>query len=163
MIKNFLIDMDGVLYEGMHLIPGALQAIEYLQRKDYNFLLFTNTNSKTKDSLMRKLSDLGFGILSDSVFTALDATMDYIVSKKPNAKIFPLQNKEIIKFMNDSGLKMAQNESEDIDFVVLGVDYSNTFQKMDSAFRVLYNTKAEFLLVSGDRFYPGDGKSVMGP
>ncbi len=163
LIKNFLIDLDGVIYEGSNIIPGAFQAIDFLQKNNFPFLLFTNTNSRTKNSLMRKLANFGFNVQPENVFTALDATIEFIKSKKPAAKIFSMQNKEVMDFMQENSLELVKNEFERVDFVVLGVDYENTFSKMDLAFRLLLNTKAELILVSGDRFYPGGGKLIMGP
>lgn len=38
MTHGFLIDMDGVIYRGSQLIPGAAEFIAELQRLDYPFL-----------------------------------------------------------------------------------------------------------------------------
>ena len=36
-IKSFIIDIDGVLYEGKKPVPGADKAIDYLQQKKNSF------------------------------------------------------------------------------------------------------------------------------
>ena len=41
-VKNYLIDMDGVLIRGMQLIPGAAEFIERLKARGSKFLVLTN-------------------------------------------------------------------------------------------------------------------------
>ncbi len=47
MKKGFLIDMDGVIYSGEHLIPYADKFIRDLQRNNIPFLFLTNNSQKT--------------------------------------------------------------------------------------------------------------------
>ena len=46
--KNaFICDMDGVLYHGNRLIPGAKDFIEWLKREKKKFLFLTNNSNRS--------------------------------------------------------------------------------------------------------------------
>ena len=39
--KGFIIDMDGVIYHGNRLLPGAKEFVEWLYREEKEFLFLT--------------------------------------------------------------------------------------------------------------------------
>ena len=47
MAKGYLIDMDGVVYRGSTMIPGAVEFIQQLQRIGTPFLFLTNNSERT--------------------------------------------------------------------------------------------------------------------
>ena len=49
--------MDGVLYRGNQLIPGAREFIERLQQGGHPFLFLTNNSQRTPLDFQRKLID----------------------------------------------------------------------------------------------------------
>lgn len=48
MSTGFLIDMDGVIYRGSELIPGARQFIVKLLDEDVPFLFLTNNSQRSR-------------------------------------------------------------------------------------------------------------------
>ena len=50
-IKNYLIDMDGVLVSGNTLIPGADEFLHRLHERGASFLLLTNNSRHTPRDL----------------------------------------------------------------------------------------------------------------
>ncbi|MGW8249158.1 MAG: TIGR01457 family HAD-type hydrolase, partial [Anaerolineales bacterium] len=61
-IKNYIIDMDGVLIKGTGLIPGANEFIERLQHSDKGYLVLTNNSLYTPKNLAHRLQVLGLNI-----------------------------------------------------------------------------------------------------
>jgi phospholysine phosphohistidine inorganic pyrophosphate phosphatase len=59
-LRGILLDMDGVLYNEDAPIPGAVEAIRWLESRKVPFLFVTNTSSRGRDALAAKLR--GFGI-----------------------------------------------------------------------------------------------------
>ena len=53
--KGFLIDMDGVIYRGSELIPGADRFIDSLLRCRIPFLFLTNNSQRTRRDVAMKL------------------------------------------------------------------------------------------------------------
>ena len=54
-----LLDLDGVLYHDVTLIPGASQAVQFLRDRRIPFRFVTNTTSKSRAGLVRKLAGMG--------------------------------------------------------------------------------------------------------
>ena len=52
---GFLIDMDGVLYRGTELIPGADRFIRELRDRDIPFRFLTNNSQRTRRDVVAKL------------------------------------------------------------------------------------------------------------
>ena len=45
--KGFLCDMDGVIYHGNHILPGAAEFIHWLQDTHKEYLFLTNNSGMT--------------------------------------------------------------------------------------------------------------------
>ena len=55
MTHGYLIDMDGVLYRGHELIPGADAFIDSLRTRAIPFRLLTNNSQRTRRDVATKL------------------------------------------------------------------------------------------------------------
>jgi phospholysine phosphohistidine inorganic pyrophosphate phosphatase len=64
-MHGILLDLDGALYVGGEVVPGAASAITWLRQHDVPYLFVTNTSSRPRAAIAAKLG--GFGI---------DATVD---------------------------------------------------------------------------------------
>ena len=53
-LKNYLIDMDGVLVQGKRMIPGADEFINRIRTKKRNFLVLTNNSIYTPRDLAHR-------------------------------------------------------------------------------------------------------------
>ena len=57
-IRCFVLDMDGTVYLGSRLLPGALEFIEYLRKTRRDFLFVTNNSSRHAEYYANKLTKL---------------------------------------------------------------------------------------------------------
>ena len=72
--KAFLCDMDGVIYHGNRIIPGAERFIDWLKRENKKYLFLTNGSGKSPRELSEKLARMGLEITEDHFFTSAQAT-----------------------------------------------------------------------------------------
>ncbi|MFW6354945.1 MAG: TIGR01458 family HAD-type hydrolase, partial [Verrucomicrobiota bacterium] len=79
--KALLLDMDGVLYVGGELIPGAVETVECLRAAGVPFRFITNTTTRTPESLLEKLAGFGLEVETAELFTAVSATLGYLRRK----------------------------------------------------------------------------------
>jgi NagD protein len=56
---GFICDMDGVIYHGNRLLPGAQEFVAWLQRHEKRFLFLTNSSERSPRELQQKLARLG--------------------------------------------------------------------------------------------------------
>ena len=81
MKRGFLIDMDGVVYRGKEVIPGAREFINTLVKKEIPFTFFTNNSQRTRRDIAIKMNRLGFEIAEKNVFTCAMATARFLKSQ----------------------------------------------------------------------------------
>jgi len=77
-IKNFILDMDGVLWHGEIPMPGLVDFFNTLHECGINFVLATNNAAKTPRQYMEKLARFGVTVTEDQVFTSAEATGSYV-------------------------------------------------------------------------------------
>ena len=58
----FLLDLDGTLYSGGAPVPGAVAAVAALHERGIPFRFLTNTTSRSRAGIVRKLQAFGFAI-----------------------------------------------------------------------------------------------------
>ena len=88
MPANYVIDMDGVIYLGNELIPGAKQFIDRLMTGSHRFLFLTNSSNLTPADLTQKLSKMGIDVSQHHFFTSAMATADFLNNQLPNGRAF---------------------------------------------------------------------------
>lgn len=159
-LKKFLIDIDGVLYHGDRMIEGACDAISYLDKNMFPYVLVTNTSRMPKQMLVRKLETFGFKVDKRRLLTALSATIDYIKLQKDKAKCYLIAPDKIDSDFKAAGITTTRKE-EPVDFVVLGYDTRTNFEILDSAFRLIKNG-AELVAVHKDKDFPGKPRRNIG-
>src|SRR5687768_4130526 len=80
---GFLIDMDGVIYRGQQLIPGAERFIAQLRERDIPFMFLTNNSQRTRRDVVMKLARMGIGVSESHIFTCAMATARFLAAQKP--------------------------------------------------------------------------------
>ena len=75
---GYLIDMDGVIYRGGQLIPGADRFVNGLREANIPFLFLTNNTSKSRHQYAEKITALGMPTPDEKVFTSGEATALYL-------------------------------------------------------------------------------------
>jgi len=93
-IKGFLFDMDGVLFVGDKIIPGAREAIETLKSSGYPCRFSTNSSTKSRKSLLTKARRLGLSIEEDEIFSSAMATVAYL-RDQGSPTIYPVVNDDV--------------------------------------------------------------------
>ena len=69
--KGFICDMDGVIYHGDKLLPGAQEFVEWLKREDKKYIFLTNGSGKSPKDLQQKLGRMGLDVDESHITQAL--------------------------------------------------------------------------------------------
>jgi NagD protein len=128
--KGFLIDMDGVIYSGNDLIPGADTFITELKRKKVPFLFLTNNSQRTPRDVVNKLAGLGIEAEEDNVFTSAMATAWFLARQKPNGTAYVLGEGGLLTSLHENGYSLV---THDPDFVVVGEGRNFTLEMVNNA------------------------------
>ena len=116
MAFGYLIDMDGVVYRGGVLIPGANTFFDTLQERQIPFLLLTNNSQRARRDVVLKMTNLGVDISTDHVFTCAMSTARFLASQKPNGSAYVIGEGGILNALHQNGY--AINETNP-DYVVV--------------------------------------------
>lgn len=157
-VKNYLIDMDGVIVQGSTLIPGAADFIQRLRDQAIPFLIFTNNSLYTPRDLQMRLHYIGLDISSESIFTSALATAQFLHSQRPNGRAFVIGESGLTTALHDIGYILTDQDPE---YVVLGETNTYSFQRITHAIRFVL-AGARLIATNPDVIGPGEGGIVPG-
>jgi 4-nitrophenyl phosphatase len=159
--KGYLIDLDGTMYLGTDIIPGAPEFIDRLNAAGIPYLFVTNNSSRTPEQVADKLVKMGIRTTPENVFTTSRATAQFIHDEKPGASVYVIGEDGILEALADKGLDVVTHENPD--YVVTGIDRGITYEKLAGACLSVRNG-ARFISTNGDiaipterGFMPGNG------
>jgi len=130
MDKGFLIDMDGVIYSGNDLIPGADTFIDQLQKKEIPFLFMTNNSQRSPIDVVNKLRPMGIKVTEENVYTSAMATAWFLSFTHPNGTAYVLGEGGLISSLHNNGYSLV---TQDPDYVVIGEGRNFTLEMADRA------------------------------
>lgn len=153
-MKNFIIDMDGVLVKGKTIIPGADIFINKLLEQKRKFLLLTNNPVYTPRDLAHRLQEVGLQINEKQIFTSALATAAFLHKQRPNGKAFVLGESGLTQAIHDIGYIITDINP---DYVVLGETLAYNFEMIKKAIRLIHNNGARFIATNPDSSGPSEG------
>ena len=115
--KGFLCDMDGVIYHGNRLLPGADSFVKWLRKEDKKFLFLTNSSERSPRELKQKMARLGIDIGEGHFYTSALATADFVSSQKPGASAYVIGEAGLLNALYESGITMNDVNP---DYVIVG-------------------------------------------
>lgn len=166
-IRTVLFDMDGVLYLGNQMVPGAVEAIAKLQRDGIRCTYCSNNSSKSRRDYQEKLKSMGIDSDVDEIINSARATALYLKEQgKIPCRVLVVGGTGINHEMEAVGAEIVPDDSTDADCVVVGFDRNFNYEKLTRAFKALQKG-AEFIATNRDATlpledgeYPGGGTMV---
>jgi NagD protein len=131
-IKAFIIDMDGVLYHGNRLLPGAAEFVAWLQEWNKRFLFLTNSSERSPAELSQKLKRLGIEVGPEHFYTSALATATFLANQKPGGSAYVIGEPGLTNAIYDAGYTM-NNVSPD--YVVIGEGRGYSLEAIERAVR----------------------------
>jgi NagD protein len=148
--KNFIMDMDGVIYYGNNLIGGAKEFIGKLKDNKNKFLFLTNNSSQTPLDLSKKLLYLGIEVPPVNIFTSAIATASFLNSQKSRGSAYVIGSSGLYNALHDVGYHITEFKP---DYVVIGETRSYSYEVIEKACK---------FIMEGARFI-GTNPDLTGP
>jgi len=145
-IKNYLMDMDGVLISGRSIVPGADTFIRRLKELGAEFLVLTNNPLYTPKDLAHRLSAMGLDVPAERIFTSAMATASFLQAQKPEGTAFVIGESGLTEAVHGVGYVITDL---DPDYVVLGETHSYNLGRITAAIRLIANG-ARFIATNPD-------------
>lgn len=151
--RNYLIDMDGVIYRGKNMIPGADRFVKRLEKLGRKFLFLTNSSDNTPAHLRERLSGMGIQVDVGCFYTSALATAAFLHAQKPEGKAFIIGEQGLGEALSEVGYTITET---DPDYVVLGETKNYDFYQLATAIRLI-DGGIPFVATNPDVTGPFDG------
>lgn len=153
-MKSFISDMDGVIYRGKNMIPGAKEFVEKMKKNGNKFIFLTNNSEETPIDLKRKLENMGFaGLEEENFITSAMATATFLKNQKPGGTVYVIGGGGLSNELYKAGFSISENNP---DYVVVGKTKSFNFEMIRKAVNLI-NKGAKFIGTNPDVVDPVEG------
>jgi 4-nitrophenyl phosphatase len=160
-IKAVVSDMDGVLWRGQVPLPGMPEFFTFLREQQIPFALATNNSGKHPEDYIEKLASMGVPDLEAwQIVTSGTATVDYLKQQYPHgARLYIIGNPGLFRVLEEADFTIT---AENVDAVVVGIDFDFTYDKARTATLLISNHGAAFVGTNPDVTFPSPGGLVPG-
>jgi HAD superfamily hydrolase (TIGR01458 family) len=117
-IRAVLLDIDGTLTVSWRPVPGAVEAVSALRDAGLAVALITNATSRTRAQIAAVLSEAGFQVGPDGIFTAAAITAAYLARNYPGARCSLLNSGDVTEDL--AGVTIVDGTAAVPDVVILG-------------------------------------------
>ena len=161
--SGFICDMDGVIYHGDCILPGALEFVDWLKTENKNFLFLTNSSERSPRELKEKLDRLGIQVEASHFYTSAQATASFLVSQRPGGSAYVIGEAGLTNALYEGGFSMNEINP---DYVVVGETRSYSYEKIERAVNLVRNgakligTNPDLTDSMGKDIAPGTGSLI---
>ncbi len=148
-----VVDLDGTVYRGDRLVPGADVAIERLRCASHPVIFVTNA-IESRAEHAEKLSRLNVPAEPEDVVNATWALIEYLKAEMPGATVFALSDPPLLDALA-AEFRLSEDPAQ-IDVVAASCDRSFDYRKLNIAFQAL-RRGAHFVATNTDAYAPVDG------
>jgi NagD protein len=158
MFKGFILDLDGTIYRGDQLIPGAESAVRLLRENKKKVVFLSNKPIQTRDEYASKLTRLGIPAQPEEVINSSFVMVNYLKKVAPQAKLFVVGETPFIEELERAGFQIT-DEPREIEYVVVAFDRTFDYRKLNIAFQAI-KLGAHFVATNPDQTCPVEGGEI---
>ncbi len=156
--EGYVFDLDGTIYLGDELLPGAKRLILALRDRLGKKVAFLS-NNPTRDPEMyaEKLARLGLPTPPEEILNTIVTMKRWLLANHPDATVFPIGEEPLKRALDEAGIKISESP-EEIDIVIASHDRTFEYRKLQIAFDAIwYYKRARLVTTNPDRYVPVAG------
>jgi HAD superfamily hydrolase (TIGR01450 family) len=155
--EGYVFDLDGTIYLGDELLPGAKRTIEKLRELGKKVVFLSNNPTKDPEMYAEKLTKLGLPTPEDEIVNTVVTMTQWLLRNHPEATVFPIVEEPLIRSLQNAEIKISEDPSE-IDIVIASYDRGFDYRKLQIAFDAIwYHGRARLVTTNPDRYCPLPG------
>jgi HAD superfamily hydrolase (TIGR01457 family) len=158
---TYLIDLDGVIYRGNELLPGARDFIAWLMAHGKKYLFLTNNSFASESEVLAKLARLGIASDAEHMLSAGQAAVQLVARRFPAGTVYVVGEQPLIDLVRAHSLQVAPLDAQRADVVLVGLDRHFDYQKLTGAVLAI-RTGALFITINRDALLPVAGGVLPG-
>jgi 4-nitrophenyl phosphatase len=151
---GYVFDLDGTIYLGSDLLPGAARLVQALRKMDRQVVFVTNNPTRDPEEYAHKLSEMGLRTSASEIVTTVLTTTQWLASNAPDATVFPISEEPLKRALRECGIRISEDPAE-IDIVIASYDRQFEYRKLQIAFDAIWRyRRARLFATNPDRFCP---------
>jgi len=155
---GFIFDLDGTVYLGDTLLPGAQETIQTIRDSNKDMVFVSNKPLERRSVYARKLTRLGIPVEENQVVNSSLVTAWYLVENDPNSRVYVVGEEPLIEELKSHGVRITSEPAE-TDYVIASFDRNFHYDKLNIAFQAIRNG-AHFIATNSDRTCPVEDGEV---
>lgn len=167
-LKGFVFDLDGCVWNGRSLNPGARETLSALHAAGRGLAFISNNSRATGDELRARLHGLGVSV-AEHVLTPLEIIGRVIAESYGRSRVLVMGAEELARAVAGGGHEiLGMDRYREATVVVVGNDFDLTYERVTAAARAVAagaplftpNVDPRLPIEDGD-FMPGCGAIVQ--
>ncbi len=155
--EGYVFDLDGTIYLGEELLPGAKRLILKLRELGKRVIFLSNNPTKDPEMYAQKLSGLGLPTPPEEIVNTVVTMTRWLLENHPDAVVFPISEEPLKKSLREAGIRISE-DPEEIDIVIASYDRTFEYKKLQIAFDAIwYYKRARLVTTNPDRYCPFPG------
>src|SRR5262245_3515081 len=155
--RGWLFDLDGTIYVGERLVPGAADAVAALRADGRRLAFLANKPLETRADYAAKLTRLGIPAAPDDVINSSLVLARHLRELDRGAPVFVIGEPPMLAEMREHGFEVRDDER--VRWVVIAFDRTFTYAKLDTALQAV-RRGARLIATNPDRTCPVEGGEI---
>jgi arabinose operon protein AraL len=156
--RGWLFDLDGTVYLGEVLLPGAGETIAALRADGRRVAFLSNKPLYTRADYADKLTRLGIPTGPDQVVNSSIVLARYLRTLDPGAPVFVIGEPPLIGELRQHGFEVR--DDADVRWVVIAFDRTFDYAKLNTALQAVRRHDARLIATNPDRTCPIEGGEI---
>ena len=152
---GYVFDLDGTIYLGDRLLPGAQLTVESLRLAGARVVFLSNKPLQSRADYAWKLTRLGIPTRVEDVINSSWVLTRWLSREAPGSTLFVIGEDPLKDELQAAGFVLSERATE-IDFVVASFDRAFDYRKLQIAFDSV-RAGARFIATNADRYCPVPG------
>ncbi len=154
---GYVFDLDGTIYLGDELLPGAKRLVLKLRELDRRVVFLSNNPTKDPRMYAEKLTKLGLETPAGEIVNTVVTMTQWLIQNHPDATVFPIAEEPLKNALREAGINTSE-EPEEIDIVIASYDRGFDYRKLQIAFDAIwFHERAMLVTTNPDRYCPFPG------
>jgi HAD superfamily hydrolase (TIGR01450 family) len=155
--EGYVFDLDGTIYLGDELLPGAKRLILKLRELGKRVIFLSNNPTKDPKMYAEKLGELGLKTPASEIVNTVVTMTEWLLRNQPDATVFPISEEPLKNSLGEAGIRISE-DPEEIDIVIASYDRGFDYRKLQIAFDAIWFYKRAMLVTTNpDRYCPLPG------
>lgn len=155
-LLGFIFDLDGTIYRGDRLIPGADIVVATLRSMGKRVVFLSNKPTHTRKDYANKLSELGIPADEDHIINSSFALAQHLSERSPGCRAYVIGELPLMNELRRAGIVVVDDPGSfdgRIDYLVIAFDRTFDYAKLNHALQAV-RQGARLIATNADRTCP---------